>query len=200
MATCLCSWLRNRYEWDETMEPGGVAEESRGAVEVRRGFTRYPARYFAVCRVCHSRWTVTEEADAKERELLYHWREEDWTDEDLVREREREEAEIRDLTTEQDRKDAARPDQEWRRALPSLPGRLETTIEETGPLEWRWEDERGVSYGCRVEGARLAVWTDGPFGGTGTEYGLDEFLHGACSHVLPAAVADRVRRALDVAR
>jgi hypothetical protein len=195
VATCRCSWLRGRKKWDTTMDPERVAKDSEGALKMRRGYTRYTTRFFLVCEVCQSRWTVTEDVDVKESETLYRWREEDWTDEDLDREMEEEDGSVQRLRQRQD----AKAEEKRKRAED-----LERTITQTGPHEWRWVDERGMAHSCRVEGPRLVVWTvrtpsvwvDDRSSEAEPEFGVPEFLAGRYPDLLPPAVAARVRAAL----
>lgn len=199
--TCPCSRLRAGGRLTELTNPDEAARKSNDAFVVQAGGTRYPPRFYCLCRVCGTRWTVWEEVDIKESEILYRWKEESWNEEDIRAELEHEEGAVRSLRARQTRQLAA--ETATGKVAPSRPAtsqNIDPMIEQTGPLEWRWADQRGVAYGCRIEGVRLAVWTEDPFGGTGTDYSVSEFLDGLHDTVLPPAVAGQVKQALKVRR
>src|SRR5262245_27630512 len=164
---------------------------------------------FCICRVCGSRWrvTVTCEYDDGMSDTLYAWDEPPWTEESL--EAKRYEG-LYEAARERERR---RGEDYWRQrnpnAGPQVPmasappesvappreRQVEPVEEQVAPLEWRWTDVRGVSHGCRIEEARLAVWTEDPFGGTGTSYEMRDVLEGRHSASLPPGIASRVREA-----
>ena len=137
------------------------------------------------------RHDLSEELDINGSETLYDWQEQPWTEKDLLLELGQEDGTIRQQKERQAQRLVAQ-DGATEKAAPLN----QTRMEQTGSLEWRWTDGRGVANGCRIEGPRLAVWTEGPFGGTGTDYSVSEFLDGRHETVLPPAVSAQVRRAL----
>ena len=165
---------------------------------------------FCVCRVCGSRWRVLVqiEYDGGFPDTTHVWEETPWTEEMLAaREAEARAETLVEAARERERAEAA----EWQRqhdpnAGPpppvAVPRRARAKASEppsstaVGTDEWSWTDERGVRYGCRIEGDRIAVWTDDPFGGSGTDFGVTEFLDGGAWR--PRASVPTLDSAMDV--
>jgi hypothetical protein len=198
---CDCAMRRTHREVRYWTHGAGVAYDCRTVGD----------ELFCLCRVCGTRWRVTElhEYDGGFADTSYVWEESAWTEEfvaakqfealyEAKQEREREER--ADYSRQRD-PDAGRgsqaPSASEQRATPH---QIDQTTEQTGSQEWRWVDGRGVACGCRIEGSRLAVWTENPFGGSGTNYSVSEFLDGRHAKVLPPAVASQVRHALTAQR
>jgi len=144
--------------------------------------------------------TITTEYDGGSADTLYTWEENPWTEE-LLQARQFEA--LHEAQQERERRER---EEYWRQRNPNAgptpptPGSgagvpSAPSWEQPGPLEWRWTDEDGTSHGCRIEGSDLSVWTEDPFGGSGTSYSLSEFLEGRHSKALPAGIAGRVREA-----
>ena len=155
---------------------------------------------FCRCRVCGSRWrvTITTEYDGGSAETLYAWEESPWTEE-LLQARQ-----FEGLHEAQQERERREREEYWRQRNPNSGREMPASgdraphvpsQQQPGPLEWRWTDESGTSHGCRIEGSLLNVWTENPFGGSGTSYSLSEFLEGRHGKALPAGIAGRVREA-----
>jgi hypothetical protein len=162
---------------------------------------------FCVCGVCGSRWHVsaTHEYDGGMPSTSYAWEEGAWT-EDLVRARQYET--LYETKREHEREEMAEyarqhdPHAGGGSQVPHAPATRpapQESTQQTGDLEWRWI-KRGAAYGCRIEGSRLSVWEENPFGGTGGDYSITEFLDGRHAKVLPPDVAGLVRDALATER
>jgi hypothetical protein len=161
---------------------------------------------FCACRVCGTRWQVTviDEYDHGLPDTSYVWTERPWTDEEVAA---RQYEALYAVKQEREREERAEDSRQHdpfaghQKETPAAPaGALHPTppgIEQTGPEAWRWVDAQGVAHGCSIDGSRISAWTEGPWGGSGTAFDVDEFLEGRHAKTLPSAVAGRVLQALN---